>query len=150
MSIFGTIIGAIGTAAKAISYVAGKIYSVGTVLLPIISAFRQVSPDVDRIVGKLEDVLEMGEAQADDLLDRNVDLLEDMESFGVDLQAAGAALKDVAETALLFSQEETPDEITPAEAAILGQKIQELGMALRDCFEANRLEDMEKKLQAMG
>lgn len=150
MGIFGSIISVIGTAAKAVAYIAGKVYSVGKILLPIISAFRQASPQVDAIVDKLEDVLEMGESQADDFLDQNVDLLYDMEAFGGDLQAAGAALKDVAETAMLFSQEETPDTITPAEAAILGAKIKTLGEALRDCFEPERLEDMEKKLQAIG
>lgn len=116
MSVFKFLGKILGTVAGAVK----SVISVGASVLPFVRAAREVSPQVDQILDTIEAKIEDGGEELDDLLDRNLPTLEAMRGFAVEVQAWGASLQLMAETAIDVSQGATsPDVVTPDEVARL-------------------------------
>lgn len=130
-----------------IGSIAVKVWGIGKVLLPILEAFRAASPAVDDALDKVEDILEEGGEVADDFLDRNLRTLEDMREFFQDMQAAGVAGQAFMEQAITYSQVESPDQLTPAEAQTLAVMLPHLKDTLRALVTR---EDLGKALASMS
>lgn len=136
--ILGTVVGAVKS-----------VVSVGASVLPFVRAAREVSPEVDRILDSIEAKIEDGGEALDDFLDKNLQTLEAMRGFAVEVQAWGASLQALAETAIDVSQgAESPDVVDPAEVARLAAAI--------DAFRARSVDlataasdDLEEGLKAM-
>lgn len=125
---------------KFIGGLAAKVWGIGKVILPILEAFRSASPDVDQALVKLEDIIQDGGEVADDFLDRNKRTLEDLQDFFQDMQVTGALGEKFMADCLIYSQVDTPDEITPQEVADLGEQLPALKLAIARLFSRNDLE----------
>ena len=98
-----------------------KVWDVGKILLPIVEAFRAASPEVDRVLDKIDDIIDEGGEVADDFFDRNLPTINGMLEFYRDMQVVGLSGEDFMEEVIIASQTETPDEITPEEVENLGK-----------------------------
>lgn len=124
-----------------------KILSIGQVLLPIIEAFRAASPDVDKVLDKVDHIIEEGGEAADDFFDRNLDTIYGMREFYRDMQIAGATGEAFIDSAIQASQVDTPDSITPEEAQLVGAKLLTHKDAIRGFF--SNQEQLAAGLKAM-
>ncbi len=124
-----------------------KVLEIGGVLLPILEAFRKVSPDVDKVLDKIDGIIDEGGEVADDFLDRNLRTLEDMQEFYHDMQRAGSTGELFVAEAIKASQVETPDDITPDEVEAVGRLLLVHKDALRGLFSRN--EELAKAIKAM-
>ena len=120
MSIFSVLGSVLGKVVGVVKTVIG----IGASVLPFVRAAREVSPEVDRILDTLEAKIADGGVELDDFLDRNLPTLDSMRAFAIEVQAWGASLQVMAETATDISQNaESPDLVTPTEANELAQAI---------------------------
>ncbi len=142
MSVFQIIGRVAGQVAGVISLVVG----IGKQMLPFIRAAREVSPDVDRVVDRIEAEISAGGTAADDWLDNNIAALRALDGFFLELGGVAVAGRDVTAAAIAASQSETPDTLTPAEAETLIAKIAILRAALAALGTKN---DLEKLLAAL-
>jgi len=124
-----------------------KILSIGQVILPIIEAFRAASPDVDRVLDKVDHIIEEGGEAADDFFDRNLDTIYGMREFYRDMQIAGATGEAFIDAAIRASQVDTPDAITPEEAQLVGAKLLTHKDAIRGFF--SKQDELAAGLKAM-
>jgi len=124
-----------------------KILSIGQVILPIIEAFRAASPDVDRVLDKVDHIIEEGGEAADDFFDRNLDTIYGMREFYRDMQIAGATGEAFIDSAIRASQVDTPDAITPEEAQLVGAKLLTHKDAIRGFF--SKQDELAAGLKAM-
>lgn len=104
-----------------IKSIGGTVLKVGHILLPILHAFREASPEVDMALDTVEDVIEEGGEIADDFLDRNLPTIEAAHEFFVDLKTLADSGVDLTAYIIRASQVETPNSITPSEAQRIGQ-----------------------------
>ena len=120
MSIFKVLGNILGKVVGVIKTVVG----IGASVLPFVRAAREVSPEVDRILDTLEAKIQDGGEELDDFLDRNLPTLESMAAFAIEVQAWGAALQVMAETAIDISQgAASPELVDPPEAQRLAEAI---------------------------
>lgn len=145
MSVFKFLGKILGTVAGAVK----SVVSIGASVLPFIRAAREVSPEVDKVLDSIEAKIEDGGEALDDFLDTNLATLEAMRGFAIEVQAWGASLQALSETAIDVSQgAESPDVVDPAEVARLAAAI--------DAFRARSVDlataasdDLEEGLKAM-
>lgn len=124
-----------------------KVWQIGGVLLPLLDAFRKVSPDVDKLLDKVDGIIDQGGEVADDFLDRNLRTLTDMKEFYQDMQGVGVTGEAFIDEAIGASQVETPDDITPEEAKAIGELILAHKDALRQLLSRN--ESLAKSIKEM-
>jgi hypothetical protein len=123
MSFFGSLIGTV-------SKIATTAYAIIKTALPILQALRPAVDEVDEAFKYVEAKIAGGGVAADDFLDRNIEAIKAIEhATGKGVVVMGQ-LNALAEKLYLFSQIETPDEITPEEAEELGKDMLELRSAL--------------------
>jgi hypothetical protein len=122
----------------AVSFVVG----IGKQMVPFVRAARELSPDLDRVVDRIEAQVTAGGDAADDWIDRNVEAVRALDNFFSELVVAGQAGREVTALALRFSQAETPDTITPRETETLVLAVAALRAALADLGTADDLEKM--------
>ncbi len=116
---------------NAISSLISKVKQVGRLVLPLLNIFRDSSPEIDRALDKVEDVIESGEEAADDFFDRNAETVDAMHEFFGDLQALGAKGQEMTGAIITATRVETPDRFTPAEAEWVGGLILEVKDLIR-------------------
>ena len=120
MGIFSTLGKILGKVVGVVKTVVG----IGASVLPFVRAAREVSPEVDQILDTIEAKIEDGGEELDDFLDRNLPTLEAMRGFAIEVQAWGASLQVMAETAIDVSQgAESPDVVDVDEARQLALAI---------------------------
>jgi len=124
-----------------------KVWQIGSVLLPILDAFRKVSPDVDKLLDKIDGIIDQGGEVADDFLDRNLRTLNDMKEFYHDMQEVGVTGEAFIDEAINASQVESPDDITPEEAKAIGELTLYHKDALRKMLSKN--DSLAKSIKAM-
>jgi hypothetical protein len=124
-----------------------KVWEIGAILLPILDAFRKLSPDVDDMLSKVDGIIDQGGEVADDFFDRNLKTLTDMREVYQDMAAVGATGEAFINEAILVSQVQTPDDITPQEAESVGRLLLEHKDALKLMLTSN--EDLATALKAM-
>ncbi len=96
--------------------IAGTVFKIGRIVLPILNAFRAASPEVDEYLDKVDDIIESGGEAADAFLDRNLGTLEDMQTFFSELEQLGADGRVLSVYLIEASQVESPETLTPVEA----------------------------------
>ena len=95
--------------------------------LGIVDLHERLLKVLDSIEAKIED----GGEALDDFLDTNLATLEAMRGFAIEVQAWGASLQALSETAIDVSQgAESPDVVDPAEVARLAAAIDAFRAAL--------------------
>lgn len=126
----------------------GTVVGIGRQMAPVVAVVRELSPDLDRFVDKLEAGVATGGVAFDDFLDRNVETLGDMKGFFRETQAWAAAGEVMVDKALEVSQTTTPDIVDLAEGEALAVTI--------DVFRARTMDlatvaspEFEAKLVAM-
>ncbi len=123
MSFFGSIIGTIGK----IVTTAVTIFKTAK---PILEALRPAVDEIDEGFAFIEGKIAEGGVVADDFLDRNLDTILAVEhATGKGVVVMGQ-LNGLCAKLRLFSQEQTPDTITPEEAEELGADILAMRSAL--------------------
>ena len=112
MGVFGTI-GKIFTTA----------YSILKTAIPILSVFRQSIPEIDNVMDNLEDGLENVGNEADSYLDEHKETIEALALYSQKAEVLFAEIRFLCNDLLRFSQVESPDTITYAEAEVLYGRI---------------------------
>ena len=112
LGFLGNIVGILGK-------VVGIAATVVRVAKPIVYALRDAIPEVGRALGFVEEALAAGAEEADEILDRNLPAIAALEMVSARGVVVMQELNLLAVDLRVFSQEQTPDRITEAEAAIL-------------------------------
>ena len=119
MSFFGSLI---GTVAK----IATTAYSIIKTALPILEALRPAVKEIDETFAKIEAGIATGGVAADDFLDRNLATIDTLESVSAKGVQVFGKFNTLAVKLRQYSQVDTPDTITEAEALDLGKELYEL------------------------
>lgn len=122
---------------------AAKVFTVGrsiiTAALPILKALRPAVDEVDEAFTYIEEKIAAGGEAADDFLDANIDLIEKIHGSLGDAVVYLLQAQVVTGKLITYSQEQSPDTITDAEAIDLGRelvKFRELAPAFRASSDA--------------
>jgi hypothetical protein len=123
MSFFGSLISTIGK-------VVTTAVTIFKTAKPILEALRPAVDEIDEGFVFIEEQIASGGTVADDFLDRNLDTLIAVEhATGKGVVVLGQ-INALCAKLRLFSQDQTPDTITPEEAEELGNDILELRTVL--------------------
>lgn len=132
---------------KAIKSFGATVYKIAAIALPIIKALRQSSTEVDAVCDRIDAAVLKGEVAADDFFDRNLDTLRSIKEIAADSVALFHELGALCDDAITFSQVDTPDQITPAEAQKLAQRLDTIRVLAKRV--ATKGEPLEKALAEM-
>lgn len=125
ISFLGGIVGAVGKAL-------GVVGSVIKVARPLVVALRPAVKEIDIAMDFLEDIATKAGTEADDFLDKNLPVINAIETVSARGVVFFGELNAIAVNLRKFSQEQTPNKITEGEAKILiGQfaRLKDLGAA---------------------
>jgi hypothetical protein len=130
-----------------IGSVAGAIFRVGKIILPILAGLRQASPDVDEWLDKVDAVIEAGGTEADDFFDRNIGTIHDMAEVFSDLEDLAVTGQELTEKIIQYSQVDVPNQITPEQAADIGQSLLEMKAHIQALVTSQELMEKLEKMQ---
>ena len=131
---------------KAIKAFGNVLYKIGAIALPIIKQLRPAVSEIDAICDRVEAALAKGEVGADQFLDRNLQAIKDTSEVLADSIALFHEMRATCDDLVTFSQIETPDAITPQEAAKIGERINTIRILAKRV--ATKAEPLETKLAA--
>ena len=128
--------------------IARTAWKLGTILLPILRALREVSPDVDRVMDTIDEVMVEGGDVADDFFDRNLETIQSMKGFGNGLADLGVEISALCDRIILASQVDSPETITLPEAQVIGERV----LRVKDKIAAlvSGTVELEKALEKMA
>jgi hypothetical protein len=128
---------------ETISKVAREIWRIGSLVLPIVQAFRQTVPEIDAVFDKVDGAIDLAGSEADDFIDRNVEVLTAIEDYAGHMIDFAAELRTTVRFAKLAAGDDT---ITLAEAEVLGRHV----LALKDAALAFAGDQTDELIDALA